>query len=65
MHYELMWAFWQAVGLSAISLLALPAPISRPRSRVPFPIPVPESPFPIPNSRSPPRMARKGCRFNP
>ena len=37
MNYELIWAFRQAVGLSAISLLALPAPISR--SQSPFPAP--------------------------
>ena len=60
MHYELMWAFRQAVGLSAISLLAYPAPESRPRipspvpapeSRIPFPVPAPEScsPSPHPN----------------
>ena len=39
MHYELIWAFRQAVGLSAISLLAYPAPESRspspcPRTRI-------------------------------
>ena len=50
MHYELMWAFWQAVGLSAISLLALPAPISR--SHFPLPIPIP-NPVPNPHSHFP------------
>ena len=48
MNYELMWAFRQAVGLSAISLLALPAPISRSQSPFPFPVPNPHSQFPFP-----------------
>ena len=41
MNYELIWAFRQAVGLSAISLLALPAPISRSQSPFPIPFPIP------------------------
>ena len=61
----------EAVGLSAISLLAFsrsrlplpsPAPVSksRPRTKIPFPFP---NPVPALKSRS--RKARKGCRSNP
>ena len=54
MNYELIWAFRQAVGLSAISLLALPAPISRSQSRSQSPFPAPawlaKDAAPIPNA---------------